>query len=175
MSRGAVGDAVAEAAGRLGLGVARGSGRAKDPADDLDTVVFAEQLRSWLLADFHLSLPVSRPARHRHGRRMAGRRRTSDGDLAGTFARLHGRSPARLMGSGLHAVERHLRPILRLSRLARHAVDRRVAGAFRFLHSASSSKSRRSGSRTGGASASSNARFVPRLSLSSNRAFSPTR
>jgi Major Facilitator Superfamily len=67
------------------------------------------------------------------GRRMAGRWRTRDGDVAGTFARLHGRRPARLMGTWLHAVERRLWLVLCLYRLARHAVDRRFARAFRFL------------------------------------------
>ena len=61
-----------------------------------------------LLADFHLSVPVPRTARHWHGRRMAGRWRTRDGDVAGTFARLYGRRPARLMGPWLYAVERGL-------------------------------------------------------------------
>jgi hypothetical protein len=129
----AVGDVVAEAGWRRRLRLARRPGRAQDPADDLDPVVFAQQFRGGLLANFHLSVPVPRAARHWHGRRMAGRWRTRNGDVAGTFARLHGWRPARLMGTWLYAVERRLWLVLCLYRLARHAVDRCFARAFRFL------------------------------------------
>jgi hypothetical protein len=60
-------------------------------------------------------------------------RRTGDGNLAGPFARHDGRHSAGLMGPRLHAVERPIRPILLLHRMARHAVGRRLAGAFRLL------------------------------------------
>ena len=50
-----------------------------------------------------------RPAGHRHGRGMAGRRGAGHGILAGTLARLHVRRAARLMGAGLRVVRARLR------------------------------------------------------------------
>ena len=51
-------------------------------------------------------------ARHRHGGRMARRRVAGDGVLAGALARLHERRPARLVGSGLLAVQRGIYGLL---------------------------------------------------------------
>ncbi len=70
--------------GAVRLGLAGGSGRAPNTADDLDPVVFGLQLLRRLLADLRAPVPVPRAARHRHGRGMAGRRGARDGD--------HGRS-----------------------------------------------------------------------------------
>ena len=67
-------------------------------------------------------------ARDRHGCRMAGRCGAGDGELAAALARLHERRSARLVEHRLSAVERHLRAVLRRYRLARHVVDRRLAG-----------------------------------------------
>lgn len=64
---------------------------------------------------------------------MACRFGAGNGDLAGSLAWLHGRRAARLMGHRLHAVERHLRPVLFLHRLARHAVGWRVASTVGLL------------------------------------------
>jgi MFS family permease len=51
--------------------------------------------------------------------------------LAGAITRFHERRAARLLGARFPAVQRGLQPVLRLHRLARHAVDRHPAGALR--------------------------------------------
>src|SRR6266851_1764782 len=58
---------------------------------------------------------------------MAGRRRPRDGDLAGALARLYGRRDAGLVGHRLPDVERDLRAVLQLYRLARPLDDRDIA------------------------------------------------
>src|SRR6202023_4365882 len=70
---------------------------------------------------------VPRASRHRHGRGVAGRRRPRDGDLAGALARLHGRGDAGLVGDRVPDVERDLRVVLQLYRLAWPADDRDLA------------------------------------------------
>src|SRR5689334_22284910 len=64
---------------------------------------------------------------------MARGRGPGDGDLATALTRLHERSFARLVEYWFSAVERDLRLVLRHDRLARHVVDRRVAGSFEYL------------------------------------------
>src|SRR5215469_17959829 len=64
---------------------------------------------------------------------MAGWRRLVHGDLADPLTRLHERRAARLLGRRLSAVERPLRAVLQLYRLARHAVARRPASALGVL------------------------------------------
>src|SRR6516164_7288919 len=110
------------------LGLAWRSRRPPHPADDLDPVVFALQLYCGLLADFLVPVRVSRAARLRHGRRMAGRRGLGDGKLADPLARLHERGTARVLGHRLFAVERRLWAALHLDRLARPALARDSAG-----------------------------------------------
>src|SRR6202049_4596769 len=58
---------------------------------------------------------------------MARRGRARDGDLAGAFARLHGRRDAGLVGDRVLDVERDLRAVLQLHRLAWLADDRHRA------------------------------------------------
>src|SRR5216684_7261606 len=108
-------------------GLARRPDRAQDAADDFDRMVFAEQFHRRFLSDPVVSAAVPRVARDRHGGGMAGRRGTGDGELAAALARLDERHPPVVGQPRLYAVERHLRPVLRLSRLARHAVDRHPA------------------------------------------------
>src|SRR5580700_8582944 len=60
---------------------------------------------------------------------MGGRRGPGDGAVADPHARLHERGIAGLVEHRLPAVERDLRVVLRPDRLARHVVDRRIAGA----------------------------------------------
>ena len=55
---------------------------------------------------FYVPAGVPRAARHRHGRRMAGRRGAGDGDLADPLARLHERRPAGLVGPRLRCCRR---------------------------------------------------------------------
>ncbi len=64
---------------------------------------------------------------HRHGRGMAGWCGAGHGDLAATFARLHGLRAARLVGARRVALERRIRPAVRFDRLARTAADRRAS------------------------------------------------
>ena len=78
---------------------------------------------------FWFLLLVPHPARHRHGCRVAVRRRTGDGAMAAALARLNERRAAGLLGSRLPAVERVLLVAVRPLRLARHAVDRHRPGA----------------------------------------------
>src|SRR5690349_9813308 len=99
------GDSVAAAARRNGVGLDGGPDGTQGAADDLDPVVFDLQLYRRLFADLLVSVPVPRPARHRHGGRMAGRRRPGDGILADTVARLYERRTARIVGARFSAVE----------------------------------------------------------------------
>src|SRR6516165_3529739 len=115
--------------------LARRPDRAQKAADDFDRVVFAQQLHRRVLADLMVFAAVPRAAGHRHGGRMAGRRGTRDGNLAGALTRLHERHSASLGQSRLSLVEHRLRSILRLYRLARHAVDRHPAGFRNHLRS----------------------------------------
>src|SRR6516225_3163230 len=64
---------------------------------------------------------------------MAGRRGTGDGDLATALTRLHEWSFTRLVEYWFSAVERDLRSLLRLDRLARHVVGRCTAGSLDYL------------------------------------------
>ena len=64
----------------------------KNAADDLDRLVFGLQFPRRPGAELLFAVPLPRVARHRHGRRVAGRRRPGDGDLAGALARLYGRA-----------------------------------------------------------------------------------
>ncbi len=68
------------------FGLARGPHRTQDAADDLYRLVLRLQLHRRLLS--HLRLPVLLPriARYRHGRGVAGRRISGDGDLADPLA-----------------------------------------------------------------------------------------
>ena len=146
--------AVAAPGRRDGVGLAGRSGGPEDPADDLHPVVLDLQLHRRLLAELRVPVVLPRAARHRHGRRVAGRRVAGDGVLAGALARFHERRAARLLGSRLPAVQRGLRPVLRLHRLARHAVDRHPAGARRRVGAQVRQGAARSGWRTAGSSAS---------------------
>ena len=85
-----------------------------------------------------------------------------DGAVADPLARLHERGAAGLVEHRLPVVERDLRAVFRLYRLARHAVDRRAAGALDRLHPLLRQGARRSGSRTAASSATRSARFAPR-------------
>ena len=98
----------------------------------------ALQLRRRLLADLRGAVLVPRPARPRHGRRMARRRRARDGILAGPLTRIHERHPARFLEPRLPVRQPGLRPAVQRHRLARHAVDRHPAGASSSSTSASS-------------------------------------
>src|SRR5205085_2187860 len=101
--------------------------RAQDAADDLDLLVLDLQFHRRFFADFLVSAGVPYPARYRHGRGMAGRRGPGNGELADPFARLYERGAARLLEHRLSAVERALRTVLRLHRLAWLVVGRRPA------------------------------------------------
>ena len=129
-------------------GLAGRSHRPPMAADDLHPVVLVLQLHRRLLADLHVPAGLPHAARHRHGRRMAGRRGAGDGILADPLARLHERHPAGLVGPGLRARGRRQLAAVRRVRLARPVVDRHPAGARGGLRSASSSRSRRCGPRT---------------------------
>src|SRR4029079_1669530 len=94
------------------------SSRAQTAADDLDPLVFDLQLHRRIFTELLVSVPVSRAARHRHGRGMAGRCGARDGILADPLARLYERRAAGLVGSRLCAVERRLWPAFRRDRLA---------------------------------------------------------
>src|SRR6516164_7202185 len=86
---------------------------AKKAADDLDRVVLDLQFHRRVLADFLVPAPVSHPAGHRHGRRMASRRCARDGAMAATLARFYEWCAARLLGPRLPAVERLLLAAIR--------------------------------------------------------------
>src|SRR5271165_1946801 len=105
------------------LGLAGRSGRAQDAADDLDRMVFRLQLHRRLFPDILVSVPVPRAPGHRHGGGMAGRRSLGDGAMADPIARFYGRDAASILGPWRGAVERRLRPSIRLDRLARPAYD----------------------------------------------------
>ena len=120
-------DAVAAFGGRHGIGVAGRSGRAEIAADDLDPLVLDLQLHRRFFTELLVSVPVSRAARHRDGRGMAGRRCARDGILANPLARLYERGAAGLVGPRLCAIERRLRFALRGDRLARPFMARRAA------------------------------------------------
>ena len=112
------------------LGVARRPDRPQDAADDLDPVVFDLQLHRRLLADIWVSLSVSRAARHRHGRRMAGRRGARDGVLAGALPRVHERDAAGLVEPRVPFGQPDLWAGVQRNRLARVADDRGPSGPF---------------------------------------------
>ena len=95
--------AVAAAGRRDRVRLARRSGRAEDPADDLDPLVLDLQLHRRLLAHLRLPVLLPRAARHRHGSGMAGRRIARHGILAGALARTDEFGAARLVGARLPA------------------------------------------------------------------------
>ena len=140
------------------LGLARRSHRPQEAADDLDRLVLGLQLHRRLLPQ--LRLPVLLPracwasAWARSGR-SAPRWRWK---VADPLARLHGGRDAGIMGAGWLAVGRCLRVALRLHRLARPAVDRRLAGVGNRLRSEVRQRTARSGWRTVGCSACRTAR-----------------
>src|SRR5271165_236134 len=120
---------VVDAACRRGrLGLARRSDRPQDTADDFDRLVFGVQLHRRLFPDLLVSAAVSDPVGHRHGGGMAGWRGAGNGDLAAALSWLYEWGFARVVGSRLSAVEWRLLVVVRPIRLARHAVDRHLAG-----------------------------------------------
>src|SRR5215472_6130220 len=114
--------------------LARRPDRPQGTADDLDRVVFSLQFSGRSGAELLSLVFVPGAAWYRHGGRMACRRRAGDGDLAGPLARLYGRSDAGLVGDRVFVVERTLRSLLQLSRLARPADDRHPARPPDHLH-----------------------------------------
>ncbi len=149
--------------------------RPQDAADDRDPRLFAVQPRRRPRADLHV--PVHRPRHPRllHGRRVAGRIGAGDGNLARTLPRHHGRHPARLLGHRLHDVVRHLWPVLRHDRLARHDDRRRAARARGRLYPLLRQGTRNLAGEPPPANAKTHARSKPRCSTSSAAACSPTR
>ena len=91
-------------------------------------------LLAGLAPSFLLLLLFRTAPGHRHGRGMASRRGTGDGNLAAALARLHGLGAAGLLGPRRVALQRRLRPALRFDRLARPVADRRAARAADRLH-----------------------------------------
>ena len=115
--------------GAVGLGLARRPDRPQDAADDLDPLVFDLQLHRRLLADllfllvFRTLLGIGMGAEWPAGAALAMETwpMRSRGFMSGVLQGSWG------IGFLLSSV--HLRAVLRLYRLARHAVDRRAAGA----------------------------------------------
>ena len=148
---------------------------AQDAADDLHPVVLALQLHRRLLADLLLPVLLPRAARHRHGRRMAGRRGACDGILAGALARLHERHPAGLVGPGLRAVGAGLRLALRATSAGAACCGSASCRRWWSCGSASSSRSRKCGPRTSGCRPRGRPRSTRRCSPSSSASISSTR
>ena len=105
------------------------SDRPQKAFDDRDLGLLALQFRRRLLAYLHVSIHGTSNPRIVHGRRMAGRLRACDGNLAHTVTGAHERSAARFLGPRFSAVVRDLRTVLQFNRLARHAVGRGVASS----------------------------------------------
>ena len=146
-------DLVDAACRRGRLGLACRPDRPQDAADDLDLLVLGLQLHRRLLADLLVPVDLPHAARHRHGRGMAGRRGTGDGAVADPLARLYERRAARLVEHRLSAVERDLRPVLRLLSAGAACCGSAFCRRCRSFMSAISSRSPRSGSRTAASSA----------------------
>src|SRR6516164_397128 len=81
--------------------------------DDIDRVVLDLQFHRRLRADFLVLAAVPHAAGHRHGRRMASRRRARDGAMAATLARLYEWCIAGLVGPRLLVIERLLLAAIR--------------------------------------------------------------
>src|SRR5262249_52309308 len=102
---------------------------AQDSVNDLDRLVFGLQLYRGLFSGILVSVSVPCTPRDRHGGGMASRRCPSNGAVADPLARLYGCGFASLVGARHDVVERGLRSVVRLDRLARPAVDWCSAGA----------------------------------------------
>src|SRR5689334_23050794 len=119
------------AAGRGGwLGMAGRPDRPQDAADDLDPVVFDLQLHRRLFADVRVPVFVPRVARHRHGCRMARRRGSRNGVLAGALPGLYERAAAGLVEPRVPLGQSDLWARVQCNRLAWVADDRGPSGPF---------------------------------------------
>jgi len=86
--------------------------RPQEAVDDIDRMVFGLQPARRSRAEFLVAAAVPHGLGHRDGGGMARRRSPCNGNLAATFARIHGLGFARLVGPRRAAVQRRLRPAL---------------------------------------------------------------
>src|SRR5262249_32948389 len=115
-------------------GVDGRSARPQEASDDFNRLVFGLQLHRGLFTYLLVFAAVSHSAWHRHGCRMASRRRTSNGTMAATNAPFYEWRAARVVGAWLPSVECMLLAALRQLGLAWHAMDRHPPGVGDRLH-----------------------------------------